>query len=341
MFLALVLALAFAAPASAEIRWRIAGHNMPGTEQQIIAEDFAETVRVLSNGELIIEAFAAGVLFPVFDTFENLSNGVVEMSTAYGGYWPGIDRRFLLIIRPGCPIHRWAEGAYLEERLEPLITELYAEYGIHNLGHLMVAPMYEQLLSTVPINTLADLQGVRVRSSGFGARFYDALGATTVSVSPPEIYTALQTRNIDAAEYTYWDENMRMGFHEVVSYVLADALHVGSNDASSFTINKAAWESLPEHLQNIVIVALDQARYRSAMTWIHEARARLRWEALPHITIVEWSPEDQAAARAVGQRLYKEEAEQTEWGKRVLDVYRNVLWELGYKEEARNLGYEE
>jgi TRAP-type mannitol/chloroaromatic compound transport system substrate-binding protein len=82
----LVLAVVLLAAASADAgeRWRLVSHAMPGTSQFHLSEIFCDTVRELSDGELVIEPFAAGVLFPVFDSFDNVANGVVEISMVYG-----------------------------------------------------------------------------------------------------------------------------------------------------------------------------------------------------------------------------------------------------------------
>jgi len=340
-FVALILVIAVATSASAAHRWRIVTHAMPGTAQQDIVECFCETVKTLSKGEFIIDPFAAGVLFPVFESFDNLANGVVEMSAVYGAYWPGKDPAFLLTTRPGCPLSTFAEGAYLEEKLEPHVAKIYDKYGIQYLGHFQVSPVYEQLMSVVPINSIEDLKGVRIRTSGFGSLYYNALGATAVALSAPEIYTGLQTKNLDAAEWTFWDDNMRMNFHEVVSYVVDPAFQNGTCEYFPLTANKARWDALPQNLKDIVLVARDQARYRSALVYVNEIKSREKWRALPNITITRWSPEDEAKARAIGQKLVKEEYEKTEYGKIFIKIYRETLWELGYKEEAKNLGYEE
>ena len=338
---ALALVLMVSTSACAAFRWRATTHAMPGTVQQQIVEDFAETIRVLSQGELIIETFPVDVLFSVFETIDHLSNGVIEMSMVYSAYWPGRDPRFFLTTRPGCPLGTYAEGAYLDERLHPFFEYLYAQFGITHLRHFMNSPIYEQLLSNSPISTIADLQGLRIRASGIGGRFYNALGATAVSLSAAEIYTALQLGTIDAAEWTFWDENIRMNLHEVVTYVKDPAFQNGTCTYFPLTVNTAAWNSLPEHLQNIVLVARDRARYRSAMVLVDELKSREVWRAMPNITIVRWSPEEEARARAIGLQLVRETAEQTEWGRWYLDIYRTVLWELGYREEAITLGFEE
>jgi TRAP-type mannitol/chloroaromatic compound transport system substrate-binding protein len=337
--IALILLLALATSSSAASNWRAVSHAMPGTVQHKIVEDFCETVKVLSQGELIIEPFAAGVLFPVFESFDNVANGVIEMSMVYGAYWPGKDPGFLLTTRPGCPLSTYAEGAYLDEKLFPYFEKLYAKFGIQHLGHLQVSPIYEQLMSTVPINSIEDLKGKKVRTSGIGSLYYNALGATAVSLPSPEIYPALQTKNLDAAEWTFWDDNMRMNFHEVVSYVVDPAFQNGTCEYFPVVANQAKWDSLPQHLKNIVYVARDRARYQSALVYVDEIKSREKWRTLPNITIVRWSPEDEKTARAIGQKLIRDECEKTDEGKWYLEVYRETLWELGYKDEAKNLGY--
>lgn len=322
-----------------KVNWRLVTHAMPGTEQQRIAEDFCETVKTLSNGEFVIEAFPAGVLFPVFETFDNLATGVVQASMVYGAYWPGKDPLFILTTRPGDPIGTYAEGVYVTEKLFKWTEKLYAKHNIKYLGHLMNSPLYEQLMSTKPIRSLADIKGVRIRTSGFGARYYDALGATTVSLASNEIYTALQTKNLDAAEWTFWDENMKMGFHEVVNYVVDPAFQNGTCEYFPLVVNPDRWNALSQEYKDIVIAARDRIRYLSAMVYVHEIKAREKWKEMPNIKVVRWSPEDEAKARSVGHKLVVDECGKTPEGKEFLEIYRTVLWDLGYKEEAKELGY--
>lgn len=340
LLFAVVFVLVSASASFAAQKWRAVTHAMPGTEQQKIVEDFCETVKLLSEGELTIEPYAAGVLFPVFESFDNIANGVVEMGMVYGAYWTGKDAGFNLTTRPGCPINTYAEAAYLDEKLEPYFSKLYAKHRIKYLGHFMESPIYEQLLSVVPINGIEDLKGKKIRTSGFGAQYYRALGATTVSLSAPEIYTAFQTKNIDAAEWTFWDENMRMGFHEVAQYVIDPAFQNGTCEYFPLVVNPGKWDKLPKHLQDIVIVARDQARYRSAMVYVAEIKSREKWKEMSNLKIVRWSDADEKQARTTGMQLIMDECNKTPEGKEYLKIYRETLFELGYKDEAKQLGYE-
>lgn len=327
--------------AFAKVKWRLVTHAMPGTEQQRIAEVFCETVKTLSDGEFVIKPYPAGTLFPVFETFDNVANGVVNASMVYSAYWPGKDPLFNFTTQPGSPLSTYAEGAYLVEKLEPWFEKLYAKHRLTYLGHAMVSPIYEQLMSVVPIDSVDKIKGLRIRSSGIGGKFYEALGATTVSLSAPDIYTALQTRSIEAAEWTFWDENMRMGFHEVASYILDPAFQNGTCEYFPLVVNPRSWESLSQKNKDIIIAARDRIRYLSAMVYIREITAREKWKALPNIEIIEWSDEDKVKARAVGHKVIKDEAMKDAEGQEFLKIYRSTLHELGYKDDAKTLGYTE
>jgi len=327
--------------AAEKVNWRLVTHAMPGTEQQRIAEVFSETVKTLSNGNFVIETYPAGMLFPVFETFDNLANGVVNAAMVYSAYWTGKDPLFNFTTQPGSPLSTYAEGAYLVEQIEPWFEKLYAKYRIKYLGHAMVSPLYEQLMSVVPIDSIDKLQGLRIRASGMGGQYYRALGASPVSLSAPEIYTALQTKSIEAAEWTFWDENMRMGFHEVVTYVKDPAFQNGTCEYFPLVVNPRSWDSLSDEYKEIVLAARDRIRYLSAMVYNHEIMAREKWKAMPKITVVRWSPEDEAKARSVGTKLIYEEAQKSPEGQEFLEIYRKTLWDLGYKEQARELGYTE
>lgn len=324
---------------AAKVNWRLVTHSMPGTEQQHIAEVFSETVKTLSQGEFDIKVFPAGVLFPVFETFDNLANGMVNSAMVYSAYWPGKDPLFSFTTQPGSPLSTYAEGAYFVEKLEPWFEKLYAKHGLTYLGHAMVSPLYEQLMSVVPIDSIDKVKGLRIRSSGIGGRFYSALGATTVSLSAPDIYTALQTKSIEAAEWTFWDENMRMGFSEVATYVLDPAFQNGTCEYFPLVVNTKSWDALSQKNKDIIFAARDRIRYLSAMVYNKEIIAREKWKAMSQVTVVKWSTEDEAKARNVGHKVVREAAEKSPEGKEFLEIYRTALWDLGYKEDAKELGY--
>lgn len=177
-------------------------------------------VEKASNGRLIIEPFGGGNLMPIPDTFDSVANGVVEMAAIYSGFWSGKDPVFALAGGfPGDPIQSFSEHYYRAEKLEPMLNKIYEKHGIVSLGDFDYGPS-EILMSTTPIRTIDDFRGKNIRAAGFATTFYEKLNASSISVTAPEIYTALQLGTVDAAEYNNYLVNQEMGLHEVTKYVI-------------------------------------------------------------------------------------------------------------------------
>jgi len=79
----------------------------------------------------------------------------------------------------------------------------------------------------------------------------------------------------------------------------------------------------------------------SAMVYVEEVKAREKWKAMPNMEVIRWSPEDEKKAREIGMKLVYDECMKTPEGQEYLEIYRTALWDLGYKEEAKSMGYKE
>lgn len=319
-------------------KWRLVTHSMVGTERYETVVDFCNTVKKASGGRLIIEPFGAGVLFPVYDSFDAVKNGVVQAAFVWSGYWSSKDPTFSVLgNRPGCPITDFSNLMYLEEQLMPIKEKLYKKYGVTYLGTLDYMPP-EILCSVVPIKKLSDFKGKNIRAGGIGSLFYKALGANTVSVAAPEIYTALQMKTIDAAEFSDWKENMDMGLHEVTKYVIEPCLHLGSNEDKGFMVNTKIWNELPQDLKDIVLTARDHSRYRSAITNPPQSIIAKQVWINKKIEIITLPNADVEKARQIGAKVILEQAGKTPEGKEFIKVYAKTLKELGFKEHAKAFG---
>lgn len=322
-------------------KWRAVSHSMAGTTKydQVMVK-FCERVKEASNGRLIIEPYAAGVLFPVFDSFDALKNNIVQMSMVFSGYWAGIDPFFAISgNHPGSPLTDFSECMYREEEAAPLKEKVYAKYGIKYLGCFDWAEP-EPLMSMVAVNKIEDFKGLKIRTSGPGANFFKRLGASVVSLSAPEIYTSLKLGTIDLAEYTGWAENSEMGLNEVTKYIILPSLHMGSNEDKALCVNPKAWNELPDDIKAIVIACLGEAKYRSAYLYTsmnRKAKAE-KWDGVEIITLPE---EEVVKGRKIGLEVERWYAEQNPECAEYVAIEARVLHELGYIDEAKDLGYSE
>ncbi|MCD2138206.1 TRAP transporter substrate-binding protein DctP [Salinicoccus halitifaciens] len=324
--------------------WRLVTHQIEGTARYDgTIEPFIEAVSEITNGQLIIEPYGADVLFPNNDTFEMVQNGVVEMAAIYTGFWTGKDPVFNLAggTIPGDPIRGFEEHFYRSERLEPITSKAYEQFGITNLGAFDYAPE-EILISRVPIEGIEDFKGKNIRAAGVASSFYGELGASAISLSAPEIYTGLQLGTVDAAEFNDFLVNGEMGLDEVTRYVIEPALHVGPSTDKELIVNESAWEQLPEELKAAVYVARDKVRYESAIAYgVESQRAETEWRNNPDIEFIELPEEDIEEMRKIGFDYLLDQREESELSKEYIDEYAKVLNELGYDEEAKILGFSE
>lgn len=321
-------------------RWRMVTHQMPGTaryDNTILP--FVKSVEEASGGRLIIEPYGGGVLFPTTETFDAVQNGIVEVAAIWTGFWGGIDPFFALAASvPADPINGFGEWYYRSEQLEPLISEVYEKYGVKSLGSFDFGPS-EIFMSNKAVRSLEDFSGMSIRSAGIGGEFYTRLGASTVSLSAPEIYQALQLNTVDGAEYNDWIVNAEIGLNEVTKYVISPALHSGSTDDKWLIVNPDAWNELPEDLQAIVLQARDVARYSSAHNY-----AAMSVEAKQSYvnagTEIIYLPESEVAKAAdVATEILLDWKGKNEYTAKFIDQYAKILSDLGYDNHAAKLGY--
>jgi TRAP-type C4-dicarboxylate transport system substrate-binding protein len=320
-------------------KWKMVTHQMPGTsryEETVVP--FCKMIEEASGGRLIIEPYGAGVLFPVTDTLDAVKNGVVEMAAIWSGYWAGRDPVFGLAGSiPGDVIKLFDEHYYRSEKLDALQAKAYDKQGVKYLGGFDFGPS-EILMSRVPIRTLDDFKGKKIRTAGISAEFYKELGMSPVSLSAPEIYQALQLGTVDAAEYNDWLVNSEMGLHEVTKYVIEPVLHQGAVDDKVLLVNPAAWAELPDDLKKIVLVARDAVRYRSAIAYSTGGKLA-KIEKWKNIEIIQLPEDDVRKAQEIAANFLVQYSKKSQDAAEFLKTYAEALYELGYVDRAKALGY--
>ena len=85
--------------------------------------------------------------------------------------------------------------------------------------HAVLAPQFEFMGAGEPPLKLEDWKGKRVRALAGLAEAMDSLGATSVSISPPEVYTSLERGVIDAASFPFSYAHGSYGLHEVSNWL--------------------------------------------------------------------------------------------------------------------------
>jgi len=230
-------------------RWQSAYTPLEWTDKTMIpAFDWLEEQ---TDGKFKVEVLYAGDLMPTEEMLSGIGQGLCEFGEGNTSYWVGTEPALDLVA--GIPMtNRGPLGdAWAFQMLGPwseIATEIFAENGCYYLGWHTYGP-YPMIYSTKPIHNLEDFKGLKVRTSGYSAKLFDALGASTCYIPGAEIYEAMMLGTIDVATWT--SEGITdMKFGEIMEYWVLPAFmdHMGGVTM----INEEAWEALPYEYQELL-----------------------------------------------------------------------------------------
>lgn len=227
--------------------------NTPGLG--VNAENVARVINEMSAGRLQIHVYGANELVPAMGVFDAVSSGSVEMGHSGSYFWRGKvpAAQFFTSVPFGMnaqELYGWIHhGGGLE-----LWRELYEPFNlvpfpVGNTGVQMAGWFNRE------INSVADLRGLKMRIPGLAGEVFNLAGGTSVNIPGGELYTALQTGVIDAAEWVGPENDLAFGFQQIAKYYYYPGWHE-PGPSMELIINKNAYESLPKDLQAIVTHAI-------------------------------------------------------------------------------------
>jgi len=221
------------------------------------AKLWASWVKTMSGGRLEIEVYGGGELVPALDCFDAVRNEVADCASGAAYYWAGKSpaAQFFGSIPFGMNAQQLNSWLYCGGGIK-LWEELYAPFNLipmpgGNTG-VQMGGWFNKA-----INTLADLQGLKMRMPGLGGKVLAKAGGTAVLLPGGELYTGLERGIIDATEWIGPYHDYKMGFHQIAKYYYTPGWHEPGT-ALELIFNKKKFESLPEDLQAIVRCASER-----------------------------------------------------------------------------------
>lgn len=257
-----------------EFRFRLQSYLGPGwMEWEELLPRYVERVRVLSRGRIEITPYPTGSLASTFEILDAVSRGKVDMGFGAQIYWR--DVLPLTEFTWGVPFaFRTVEHydyLWWEAGLVDVVREVFESVNVRFLG-----PIYSDewgaTMSREPIGSLRDFQGLRVRSFGVAGEIWRRNGADIVTLPGEELHSALATGGVDAVNWGSPYGMVASKLHEVAKFYTGPSLI--AFDAEDMFINKDAFDSLPPHLQESLVVATRVfALERAATSTVASARA--------------------------------------------------------------------
>jgi TRAP-type mannitol/chloroaromatic compound transport system substrate-binding protein len=241
-----------AAPETKTYNWKMVTTwppNFPIFQEGV--ERFAKDVKTMSNGRLNIKVYAGGELVPPLETFDAVSQGTVQMGHGAAYYWAGKipAAQFFTTVPFGMNAQGMNAWLYAGGGLK-LWREIYKPFNLvpfpmGNTGVQMGGWFNKK------INSVDDLKGLKMRIPGLGGKVLAKAGGTPVLLAGGEIYTALERKTIDATEWVGPFHDERLGLYRAAKYYYYPGWHEPGT-VLELTVNKKAWDSLPEDLQKII-----------------------------------------------------------------------------------------
>lgn len=223
--------------------------NFPGLGRA--ATNLAAMIEAASGGRITIRVYAANELVPAFEVFDAVSQGTAEMGHSGAYYWKAKVEaaQFIATIPFGLNAAEINGWMYYGDGLK-LWQKIYKPFGLvpfpaGNTGGQM-GGWYNR-----EINSVDDLKDLKMRIPGLGGEVLRRAGGTPVTLPGGEIFTALQTGNIDATEWVGPYNDVTFGFPRVAKYYYYPGWHEPGPMLEAI-INEAAWNSLPDDLQALV-----------------------------------------------------------------------------------------
>lgn len=215
-------------------------------------EAMAKEVEEKTDGKVRIEVYPSSQLGDTADVLEQAKNGsnvgVIIDTGMLADYVPDMA----IYTAPYVFDNVEEARAFIETDLFASWDEELATHGLRDLS----CNWYQgarHFLSNKPINTPADLKGVRVRTMGskVAQESMKAMGATPTSLAWSEVYSGLQQKVIDSAE-AQLPAVYGASLHEVVDYISETGhflLYTG------LVISEKWFQSLPEEYRDILVQA--------------------------------------------------------------------------------------
>ncbi|MGR3433867.1 MAG: TRAP transporter substrate-binding protein [Shimia sp.] len=318
--LALLAATAIAAPAFAQQTLTFQSSDPAGNPNFELQQKWTEMVAERSGGDLMIELLPVGSVVEYNETQDAIGQGIIDGHITDTSYFSGRDPAFALIANPvgayGDPEEMFKfieEGGGRE-----LMNELVNPYGLQFLG--ATTPGLEAFVSRVPLEGVDDLAGLKMRApEGLVQQVFAAAGAAPVNLPGSEVFTSLDKKVIDAADYTVFSTNHAQGLHDVAPHPVYPGFH--SMPLVEVSMNKDTYDALSPELQEMLQNTVSEfARMQVAALAENDRAALEEVAANGEITVHDWPAEERARFRTIAASQWESIAGQSANAQKVYDT---------------------
>ena len=210
-----------------------------------------EIVSQKTNGKYNIKVFGNSSLGSEKDTVEQVKIGALDMVRVSTAAFHGIIPETMV---PSFPFIFRDVGHFRRAMAGPAGDKILAAFEKHGfIGLALWESGARSIYAKKPVRNLADVKGmkIRVQQSDLWVATAQAMGANPTPIPMAEVYTALKTGLVDAAENNY--PSYETAKHYEAAPVYSETQHVMSPEVIVFS--KKVWDTLSKEEQGIIRAA--------------------------------------------------------------------------------------
>ncbi|WP_028956793.1 TRAP transporter substrate-binding protein [Sulfitobacter sp. 20_GPM-1509m] len=326
---ALALGLTAMAAHAQDYSFRFQSSDPAGNPNFVFQQGWTETLKEMSDGNIVVELLPVGSIVDYKETQDAVGAGIIDGHITDTSYFAGKDPAFGLIANP---VGAWSDPAEMIDFVEngggaELMNELLNPYGLEFIG--VSTPGLEAFVSKVPLDGVADLEGLKVRSpEGLIANVFRAAGAAPVNLPASEVYTSLDKGVIDAADYSVFSVNQEVGMNDVALHPVYPGFH--SLPLVEVSMNKAKWDALPDDVKEMFRASIKEFQQTQVNALQERDLAAVEAaKASGNVTIHDWPAEERAKFRGIARGEWEKVASQSEMAQKVYDSLNAYLESKG------------
>ncbi len=299
-----------AAPAVAQtsptVTWRLTSSFPKSLDTIYGASDtLSRYVSEATDGAFTIQVFPAGELVPGLEAANEVGAGNVEACHTVGYYYFGKDPAFA--VAAAVPFSLSARGInawhYYGGGID-LYNAFLEQHGLvafpgGNTGVQMGGWFSKE------INTVADMEGLKMRIGGFAGQVMSKLGVVPQQIAGGDIYPSLEKGTIDAAEWVGPYDDEKLGFFKVAPYYYYPGWWEGGPTVH-FMFNATAYGNLPPAYQSLLRMASQAVNMDMMSSYDHKNPTSIKSLVGQGAQLRPFSPEILEACFNAAEEVYAE-----------------------------------
>ena len=285
-----------------------------------------------------MEVLPTQAVVPHRETIDAVANGILSGDLNAVSYFTGRDQAFSILgdLIAGYDTVDQMQAFCMIGGGKEVLQKVYDKYTNGQIKVIGCGPYArEAFVSTKPINTVADMKGLKVRSpEGMASEVFKRAGASPVALPFSEVYTSLEKGLVEAADASAHVNNDASGMYKVAKYPIYPGIH--SMAVLQFVMNKDQYDALTPAQQEMLEVWYTAMNVQMARQADMEDKELARQQKEGgDVTVIDWPQEERDKFREIAVKAWEDTAAKSPLAREALDAHLAFMKKIGLLDEEK------